>query len=147
MRLRCLGDAPDAFGSTLAEEQERTDTEWRTRTENKMVAHFLAATADRDDVGIAVCAPSTQHEQTAGLFGMWVAPEARQQGIGAALVHTVIEWAQNENYRRLILDVANSNIQAIRLYESCGFVPTGKTGALPPPRQQILEHEMAMILD
>ncbi|WP_040771390.1 hypothetical protein, partial [Novipirellula maiorica] len=74
IRLRCLGDAPEAFGSTLAKEQERTDTEWRTRTENERVAHFLAATAYRDDVGIAVCVPSAEHAKTAELVSMWVAP-------------------------------------------------------------------------
>ncbi|EMI23065.1 acetyltransferase, GNAT family [Rhodopirellula maiorica SM1] len=58
-----------------------------------------------------------------------------------------MKWAQSENYRQLVLDVANPNIPAIRLYESCGFVPTGKTGTLPPPRQHILENEMAMIFN
>jgi ribosomal protein S18 acetylase RimI-like enzyme len=76
---------------------------------------------------------------------MWIAPEARKQGVGVALVQAVVEWAESEKHRRIILDAANTNTAAIRLYESCGFVPTGKTGALPPPRDHILEHEMARI--
>ena len=31
LRLRSLADSPDAFGRTLAEEQERSDTEWSNR--------------------------------------------------------------------------------------------------------------------
>jgi hypothetical protein len=31
LRLRALADSPDAFGSTLAEEQDRSDAEWSRR--------------------------------------------------------------------------------------------------------------------
>ena len=146
IRLRSLSDSPDAFGTTLAEEQQRTSREWRERIANNRVTHFLAATSDEDDVGLAVGAPYTGHEETAGLFGMWVAPEVRKQGIGVALVQAVLKWAENEKHRRIILDVAKANTNAIRLYRSCGFVPTGKTGTLPPPRDHIREFEFERIL-
>ena len=77
---------------------------------------------------------------------MWVAPEARKRGVGVALVQAVIEWAQSEGYYRIILDVGDTNTPAIRLYQSCGFIRTGRTGTLPPPRQYIGEHEMERIL-
>ena len=31
LRLRALADSPDAFGSTLAKEQNRSDAEWASR--------------------------------------------------------------------------------------------------------------------
>ncbi len=146
VRLRALEDSPDAFGSTLEEEQQLTDDEWRSRSENVNVAQFLAIAPDGNGLGIAVGAPYSGYEQTAGLFSMWVAPEARKRRIGIALVQAVIEWAQTESYHRIILDVGDANIPAIRLYQSCGFVPTGRAGSLPPPRQHIGEYEMERIL-
>ena len=146
VRLRALADAPDAFGSTFKEEQQLTDNKWRSRSENVNIAQFLAISPSGNGFGIAVGAPCSEQEQTAGLFSMWVAPEARKLRIGIALVQTVIDWAQSENYRRIILDVGDTNTPAIRLYQSCGFIPTGRTGSLPPPRDHIGELEMERML-
>ncbi len=77
---------------------------------------------------------------------MWVAPHARGQGIGAALIDAVIDWGKAAGYKRLILDISDSNDFAITLYTHKGFKPTGATGHLPPPREHILEHEMALDL-
>ena len=92
-------------------------------------------------------APYTDYTDAAGLFGMWVAPEVRGQRVGRALVAAVIAWARGEGYRRVVLDVADANRAAIRLYESCGFVATGETGTLPPPREHITEHRRCLRLD
>jgi GNAT superfamily N-acetyltransferase len=147
IRLRSLADAPDAFGRTLAEDEARLDAEWHDRAENEDVAHFLATTRNRNCIGTAVGAPYTDHIDTAGLFAMWVAPKARGWKVGSALVDAVVSWARNENYKRVLLDVADENTVAIRLYESCGFIPTGKTSTLPPPRHHIQEHERSLSLE
>ena len=146
VRLRSLADAPDAFGTTLAEDEARPDSEWRARAENDEVAHFLAITPEGEGLGMAVGSPYAGSAESAGLFGMWIAPEARRQNIGRALVESVVAWARHKNYKRILLDVADANSAAIRLYESCGFVPTGKRGTLPPPRDHILEHELSLNL-
>ncbi|MEM1255980.1 MAG: GNAT family N-acetyltransferase [Cyanobacteria bacterium P01_H01_bin.21] len=145
VRLRALADAPDAFGSTFEEEQQLTDKEWRSRSKNLNVAQFLAISPSGHGLGIAVGAPCSEQEQTAGLFSMWVASETRKCRIGIALVKTVIDWAQAEGYRRIILDVGDANTPAIRLYQACGFVLTGRTGSLPPPRDHIRELEMERV--
>ena len=147
IRLRSLRDSPDAFGTTLAHDEARPDTEWRTRAENDDVAQFLATTQEGNPIGIAVGAPYTDYEDTAGLFAMWVAPESRGQKVGRAIVNAVVSWARNENYKRLILDVADENTVAVHLYESCGFITTGKTSTLPHPRQHIQEHERSLSLE
>lgn len=147
IRLRALVDAPDAFGTRLAEDEARPDAEWQARADNEKVAHFLASTPNGSGVGVAVGAPYTDNENTAGLFAMWVAPEARGQGVGSALVEAVIAWARHENYKRILLDVADANNAAIRLYESHGFLRNGKTGTLPRPRQHITEHQRFLNLE
>ncbi len=146
IRLRALADTPDAFGTTLAQDEARPDSEWQSRAKNDDVAHFLAISSDQDSVGLAVGAPYTGYTDAAGLFGMWVAPEVRCHSVGRALVQAVIAWARDENYRCVLLDVGDTNAAAIRLYESCGFVRTGKTGSLPAPRQHIREHQRLLSL-
>ena len=146
VRLRALADSPDAFGSTLTEEQQLTDDKWLIRSKNINVAQFLAIAPRGHELGMAVGALYNDQAQTAGLFSMWVAPEARKCGVGLALVQAVIEWAQTEGYCRILLEVGDTNTPAIRLYQACGFTPTGRTGTLPPPRHHIGEHEMERIL-
>jgi ribosomal protein S18 acetylase RimI-like enzyme len=77
---------------------------------------------------------------------MWVAPEARGQGVGNALVDVVIEHARLSGATRLLLDVADDNRQAIALYARKGFVPNGTTGSLPAPRYHIREHQRELRL-
>jgi len=146
IRLRSLADAPDAFSTTLAEDQSRSDAEWRSRVDDAGAAHFLARAPQSVCVGLAVGSAFTDYTDTAGLFGMWVAPEARERGVGTALVQAVIAWARNENYKRIVLDVGDDNTAAMSLYAACGFSATGKSGSLPPPRQHIREHECALLL-
>jgi SagB-type dehydrogenase family enzyme len=80
------------------------------------------------------------------LISLWVAPEARGRGIGAALVGAAAAWARGAGLRRLVLDVGVHNAAARRLYEGQGFLATGATGALPPPRAHLREIEMAVDL-
>ncbi|HVR74152.1 MAG TPA: type II CAAX endopeptidase family protein, partial [Planctomycetota bacterium] len=49
-------------------------------------------------------------------------------------------------YRRVLLDVADRNVQATRLFAKKGFAPTGATGSLPAPREHILEHQLGLEL-
>ena len=58
---------------------------------------------------------------------MWVAPEARGQGVGAALVAAVEGWARGKGYVRMGLGVTSTNEPAIRLYTRMGFIDLGDT--------------------
>ena len=145
VRLRALGDAPDAFGTTLAEDQARAPEVWRERLESLSGATFLA-TREGADVGLVVGAEYRGRERTAGLFGMWVAPEARCRGVAGPLVEAVLAWARSAGYERVVLEVGDENAVAGRLYARMGFVATGATGTLPAPRTHIREHEMAFEL-
>ena len=143
IRLRGLEDAPDAFWMTYDEEIELTEERWRERLSS--AATFVVVQAG-DDVGVVTGAPYEGREGCAGLFGMWVAPEVRGTGASIRLVGEVITWARAEGYLRLILDVADENRAAIKLYEGMGFRPTGRTAHMPAPREHIREHERALEL-
>ena len=143
IRLRALQDAPDAFGSTLEHTMSLTPVHWKERLGSQDAATFVAV-VDDSDVGMAVGAD--YEGEGAGLFGMWVAQEARGTGAGDALVQAVVGWARGKNYERIVLDVGDANEQAIALYARNGFEPTGATCTLPPPRSHIKEHQRALVL-
>jgi ribosomal protein S18 acetylase RimI-like enzyme len=143
IRLRSLADAPEAFGSTLAESELRSPEDW----EAQVVALPTFVWRDGDaDLGMVRAAPHDADAEAGYLISLWVAPEARGRGVGAALVGEVVAWARGRGLRRLILDVGEHNVAARRLYERIGFVATGATGALPPPRAHVREIEMAIDL-
>ena len=143
IRLRALADAPDAFGSTYAEVAARPLESWPKPLQE--IAAFVAV-KDGEDVGLVRCASDDQHPDTAWLMSMWVAPEARGQGVGEALIEAVIEYARSNGAIRLLLDVGDDNEPAIALYARKGFKPTGETGSLPAPRHHIREHQRELRL-
>lgn len=145
VRLAALADAPDAFWTTLAEDEARPLQEWRGRLADPAGATFLAVRAGLD-VGMAVGRPCRNVDGEAGLYGMWVAPAARRAGAGRALISAVLDWARAAGYPRLRLEVADVNAPAIATYAALGFTATGRRGEMPPPRAHITEHELAVDL-
>jgi GNAT superfamily N-acetyltransferase len=67
----------------------------------------------------------------AHLYSMFVDPPLRRGGFGRQLVELICDWARAGGLHRVILNVTETNAGAIRLYESCGFVPTGRRQPLP----------------
>ena len=65
-------------------------------------------------------------EADAHLYGMWVEPSRRSNGIGATLVEQVLGWARTWDARSVILAVTESNTGGAAFYEHLGFVDTGE---------------------
>ncbi len=63
--------------------------------------------------------------------GIFVAPAARGQGVGTALLDAICEQARTRGYAEVRLDVINTNPRARALYERQGFRPV-KTDHLGP---------------
>ena len=145
VRQCALRDAPDAFARTLPEEEAQALEFWRELLASPEAATFIA-TLGETDVGIVRGAPFLEHKGAARLGGMWVAPAARGLGVGYRLVDAVVDWAKVAGYARVVLDVGDTNVPAIRLYQSKGFEPTGRTATLPEPRTHVREHERALEL-
>jgi [ribosomal protein S18]-alanine N-acetyltransferase len=55
-----------------------------------------------------------------------VPPQARRQGFGAALLGKALEWGRTIHSRRAILEVRESNLEALRFYERHNFQVTGR---------------------
>ena len=141
IRLRSLRDAPDAFATTLEEACAWAADNWNRQLEQ--LATFVAS-ARGSDLGLVRGALDGQFRDTAYLISMWVAPDARRQGVGSALVDAVVQWARTQGSRRLLLDVGEANAPSIALYTRKGFVPTGERGTLPPPRDHLREIQLVL---
>jgi GNAT superfamily N-acetyltransferase len=129
IRLRALRESPDAFGSTLAEEQERTTGELAARLSDPEAGFVLgAAEAGGPLVGIAGCRRESgrKRRHTAIVWGMFVAPEARGRGVGGELLDAVIARSRDwDGIEQLTLTVVPDVPAARALYLSRGFVPFG----------------------
>jgi ribosomal protein S18 acetylase RimI-like enzyme len=142
VRLAALGEAPYAFGSTLAEWQGEGDTELRWRARLTALPLNLLAYVNGQAAGM-VSATAVNPAGTIELISMWVAPFARGQGVGDSLVAAVIEWARGQRAARIALAVVKSNQHAIALYCRHRFADAGAidcTGSgIASERQMVLD--------
>jgi GNAT superfamily N-acetyltransferase len=127
--LRALREHPEAFGSSLEDEQPLP---------LEQVARLLEDTSgnsvsfgtwlDGQLVGIVNLyrspRPKTRHKAILG--GMYVAPEARGNRIGKALLEHTLSYARTmDGLEDVTLAVTVGNNAARRLYLGAGFVPYG----------------------
>jgi hypothetical protein len=84
LRLRALLDAPDAFGSTHAQDAGEGEDEWRawmTGWSDASDQALFAAVDDGEWIGIAVGVRWQRDRELVHLYAMWVDPSA---GVGAS---------------------------------------------------------------
>jgi GNAT superfamily N-acetyltransferase len=135
LRLRALADSPDAFGSTLALEKDRSDLDWSGRLASGLGSSLdlpLLAEVDGAPVGLAWGRVDRDHPDVAHLYQMWVAPDHRKLGAGRLMLDTVIFWAKAKDLHHLDLGVTYRDSPAMRLYQRSGFVPVGEPEPLRP---------------
>lgn len=123
LRLRALTEDLHAFGSTPASELARTDEQWAFRFDPG--ATFAAFADDGALAGMVTGLPDPERDRRVDLISMWVAPEHRGRGGGAALVEAVCSWAAERGAGEVRLHVVEGNGPAERLYARCGFRPSG----------------------
>ncbi|WP_148615638.1 bifunctional GNAT family N-acetyltransferase/GrpB family protein [Nocardioides rubriscoriae] len=121
VRLRALADAPEAFGSTLAQAESLTEGGWRQRADNGGLT--LLALDDGHPVAMGG-AFAPDDGPTVFVWGMWTDPVARGHGVGGQLLDALVAWCR-PSYDEVRLHVTEGNDGARRLYVSRGFEPTG----------------------
>jgi ribosomal protein S18 acetylase RimI-like enzyme len=122
LRQRSLTEDRDAFSSSTTMWTGANDTEERWRARLADGPCFIAYDDGRP-VGMVA---GRVVDDAAELISMWVAPEARRQGIGRGLIERVVEWAAG---RPLSLRVMDGNQAAVAAYERHGFVLQDDTDA------------------
>jgi GNAT superfamily N-acetyltransferase len=133
LRLRALGESPDAFGSSLEEELAYPASEWRElarRSDSADEIVVYVAVSAGAWVGMAAGRWYERHEGVAALWGMWVDPSARGLGLGGLLVSAVHDWAARQGARTLRLGAVTGPGDPTGFYERLGFTRRGETGTL-----------------
>jgi GNAT superfamily N-acetyltransferase len=131
LRLRALADAPYAFSSFRARELARPDEFWqelaRESEHGRSRATFVAVEGD-EWIGMAGILTSSTDPGCGDVWGMWVAPSARNAGVGRLLMDSIRSWATTHGLERLRLSVSTSEQSAAarRFYETLGFTATGE---------------------
>lgn len=118
IRLEGLQTDPLAFGSSYEEEINFTETNWRNR-----INAMWFALVDGKIVGmIGLLTGANMSTRHCGqIISLWVKPTFRGQGIAKALVQKLQEIAPQHGLRKLSLQVATTQTNAIKLYEIMGF--------------------------
>jgi ribosomal protein S18 acetylase RimI-like enzyme len=147
VRLDALKRAPRAYWTTYADAAGRSDDEWRQLVTQpaERSRTWLALLGERPVGTVGALRLPDQPPGECILVGLWVDPAARGLGVGELLVRTVAEAAAQQGMQRVVLEVAHENRPAVALYERMGFVPTGRTGAMPHD-PSITEFEMELLV-
>jgi ribosomal protein S18 acetylase RimI-like enzyme len=140
-RLAALAEAPYAFASTLAREQQFTEQEWRERAAR---GSTFAAWDGGAIVGLAT--GLDQGRDGWHLVGMWVAPKVRGAGVADRLVTSVCELARRSGATSVTLWVTEVNGRARAFYRRLGFVPTGDRQPVRPGEPDHWEEKLILRL-
>ncbi|MBI5563351.1 MAG: GNAT family N-acetyltransferase [Chloroflexi bacterium] len=130
IRLRALQEEPTAFTSSPEEFSHQTLDKIAARFRSDPAESFmLGAFQDRGLVGLVGFYRETALKQRhkGSIISLYVAPEARGQGLGRALMHDAIRRVRNiAGVENLLLGVMVTQTAARKLYESLGFVVYGR---------------------
>jgi GNAT superfamily N-acetyltransferase len=135
VRLRALADAPDAFCSTLAGEQSRSDEDWAARLSAASAsgqACPLIAELEGAVVGMVWAKVDAADPSIVEVLQMWVAPESRGHGVAASLLREAVRWAGARHACAVQLGVTGGGAAAARLYLREGFRAVGSPEPVSP---------------
>ncbi|MFI2606804.1 GNAT family N-acetyltransferase [Kitasatospora sp. NPDC018619] len=126
LRLAALTDAPESFRTGLADWHRGGEDRWRARL-GLPGAHHVVALLGGEPVGLVGGLPGAP-DGVRELRSLWVAPQARGQGVADRLVEEVERWARATGGRTLRLAVLPGNAAALALYRRHGFAPLAEPG-------------------
>ena len=137
VRRAALGDVEAItriYNQGIEDRVATLETELRTPDERRewLTARgerhpVLVAERDRQVLGWASLNrfnPRPAYDQVAD-FSIYVAREARGQGVGRVLLPRVIDEARRLGYHKMVLAAFPTNAAGMRLYESMGFSRVG----------------------
>lgn len=144
VRLRALEESPDAFAASLTQEKQFEEDFWRTRVERSR--RMVAESGDEVVGVVSVGNRSTEDARVGELFGLWVTPSLRGQGVAWKLVEAGVEQATAENYKFVLYWVGTDNGRAVAFASSFGFRPTDSRRPMKGATEETEDdEEMAMI--
>ncbi|WP_428506258.1 N-acetyltransferase family protein [Roseateles sp.] len=149
LRDGMLAGHPEAFTSDARTELLRDAESYRGRLSGgDGGANLFTLTAWLD--GQLVGAISCEHEarvkvrHVAHIVGMMVSDGLHGRGVGRQLLQRALMLLEGEPVLELVtLSVTASNLAAVRLYESCGFIRYGRLmGAIKLPDGRLVDKDL-----
>lgn len=130
LMLEAYAQVPEAFTSSVAEREGLPLSWWAARMSGEPgAAELVCGAFDGESLVGAAGLAFEQRERSrhkATLFGMYVRPAARGQGVARRLVDTVLAQARSSPVTEIVqLTVSEPNTAALQLYERCGFTLFG----------------------
>jgi len=143
-----LQESPTAFGASINEFKQRSLESIRERLAKRVMYFAWDGKKLVGTVGIDI-RDMEKFNHTANVYGVYVTPAYRGQGVGKLLMQTIIDHARTmDGVIQLAITVTTSNIPALRLYERLGFVTFGQEPrALFYDEQYYDETHMMLALD
>lgn len=123
LRLEALRAHPEAFGADYETDKNLPQSFWEESLEPKPDRIVFVAESDSRLVGMSgiTRSKSPKMNHHAGIWGVYVSSEWRQEKVGEKLINACLDWARRKNLVSVKLSVVTTNAGAIRLYLKCGF--------------------------
>jgi ribosomal protein S18 acetylase RimI-like enzyme len=124
LRLEALSTHPEVYGTDYETERDRS---LEALTERMVNGNTFLAFVDDIAVGMAGIfrGNSSKTRHKGEIWGVYVQPAARRQGVAQHLVNACVAWACEQGMKWLSLAVLVNNQPAIACYERCGFTIYG----------------------
>jgi ribosomal protein S18 acetylase RimI-like enzyme len=103
--------------------RESWEDAWSDLAQTVRSGVALIAEEEGSAVGFVFCALGDRGRKTAHVTDIYVRPDARNKGIGRALLAGILEPARAAGLEHASLEVLVNNSDARRLYERLGFTP------------------------
>lgn len=120
IRLQALFEHPQAFGASWEEESDQPESRIAERLES---GHVIAGISEEGTIVGTIGILRSKGQKTqhiASIWGMYVSPVARGDGLGRRLLDAAVAEA-GSSAKSVRLRVEAKNEPAIKLYESAGF--------------------------
>ncbi len=87
----------------------------------------LVADKNKEIVGVLTIQRGSYRKNShTGTLGIAIRKDFRQQGLGKKMMTAGLEWAKTSGIKKVNLEVFSTNLRAISLYKSLGFVEEGR---------------------
>jgi RimJ/RimL family protein N-acetyltransferase len=131
LRLNALRQHPSAFSADYEQSAAKPVASWMETVQlaasGQRSIIYLAVAADQSLVGMTglYIEQSAKVQHSGHIWGVYVCPTWRGQGIATRLVAACIDWAKTQAVRIIKLQVEVANAAAVRCYARLGFAVYG----------------------